>query len=127
MMKVENGVTYYSIGEVGEMIEKSPYTIKMWFAAKKYAAESGEITNVPLHKLPEPRRDLDITKSRFWSEEEVMQLKEFSTLIRRGDLAFYNRGHSWGDRGKMIQERYDLKEAIKNETGEDVDKLLEAK
>ena len=127
MMKVENGVTYYSIGEVGEMIEKSPYTIKMWFAAKKYAAENNILTNVPLEALPKPRRDLDVTKSRFWSEDEVEQLRVFSTLIRRGDLAFYNRGHSWGDRGKMIQERYDLKEAIKNETGEDVDKLLEAK
>ena len=126
-MKVDDGVNFYSIGEVGEMVGKSPYTLKMWFAAKKYAAENSILTNVPLEALPEPRRDLDVTKSRFWSEDEVEQLRVFSTLIRRGDLAFYNRGHSWGDRGKMIQERYDLKEAIKNETGDDVDKLLEVK
>lgn len=122
-MKIIDGVEFYSISEVSEMVGRSHSTIsRVWYGARDYAIENG--IHFPF-KLPEFRQDLDGRQTRYWDKEGVEALIEFRDNIRSGDLSFYNEKNMWGARGKKIAERKEFKDAVKQELNIDIDELEE--
>lgn len=129
-MLIVDGVEYYSQFEVAKKIERSYSGIKTWYDAIEFARENNadpknEYIEVVLPELPTPRRDLDDRTTRYWTNEQIEQLIIFRDSIKRGDLAFYNRQKMWGERGARIQDKIDFKQLVEQETGEDINKLLE--
>ena len=54
--------------------------------------------------------------SRYYTEEQVEEIREFSNSIKRGDLAEFNR-KKWGKRGEEIKKRRMKKITIKERHG----------
>lgn len=88
-MKIVNGTEYFTVGEVGQKIGRTPQTIINWYNWKD------EFGNK--HDLPEPRRDLDKLRRRFFTGADIVLLEAFRDSIQYGDLAEYNRS-KWGKR-----------------------------
>lgn len=124
-MKIVDGVEFYSISEVTEMVGRSNSTIsRVWYGARDYANEEG--LHFPF-KLPEYRQDLDGRQTRYWSKDGVEELIQFRDNIRSGDLSFYNEKNMWGERGKRIAERREFKETVQMELDINIDELGDVK
>ena len=122
-MREIDGVKYYRISEVCQMVERSQSTIiRVWYGAAEYAAENN--IHFPLF-LPAYRTDQDKKGTRYWSEEAVAKLIKFRDSIRPGDLAFYNRTHMWGGNYKITKERKEFKEQITELAGESLEEIMD--
>ncbi|KXZ39464.1 hypothetical protein SAMN05661008_00349 [Alkalithermobacter thermoalcaliphilus JW-YL-7 = DSM 7308] len=107
-MRIIDNIQYYTTTDVAKEVGKSQQTIWLW---DKYSNEL-EARNEP-RLIPVP---LWHNNSRYYTAEQVEEIKEFSNNIKRGDLARFNR-EKWGKRGKEIKKRMAEKNKIK-----DVDK-----
>lgn len=76
----------YKIGQVAKLIGKSAQTIRLWYKAE--AEGKGLSSTNPVKKLPEPTRGKG--GHRYFSEEDVKQLKDYSENIERGSMAKFN-------------------------------------
>lgn len=122
-MREIDGVKYYRISEVCQMVERSQSTIiRVWYGAAEYAAENN--IHFPLF-LPAYRTDQDKKGTRYWSEEAVAKLIKFRDSIRPGDLAFYNRIHMWGGNYKITKEKKEFKEQISELAGESLEEIMD--
>lgn len=122
-MREIDGVKYYRISEVCQMVERSQSTIiRVWYGAAEYAAENN--IHFPLF-LPAYRTDQDKKGTRYWSEEAVEKLIKFRDSIRPGDLAFYNRIHMWGGNYKITKEKKEFKEQISELAGEYLEEIMD--
>ena len=122
-MREIDGVKYYRISEVCQMVERSQSTIiRVWYGAAEYAAENN--IHFPLF-LPAYRTDQDKKGTRYWSEEAVEKLIKFRDSIRPGDLAFYNRIHMWGGNYKITKEKKEFKEQISELAGESLEEIMD--
>ena len=122
-MREIDGVKYYRISEVCQMVERSQSTIiRVWYGAAEYAADNN--IHFPLF-LPAYRTDQDKKGTRYWSEEAVEKLIKFRDSIRPGDLAFYNRTHMWGGNYKITKERKEFKEKISELAGESLEEIMD--
>jgi hypothetical protein len=93
-MKVVEGVTYYTIGEVAKKITRRTQTIKNWY---EYAeAQEGKLE----HPLPEVYQNLDSRSTRFFKECDIEMIIKFRDNIQYGQLADTNRA-KWGERGQQ--------------------------
>lgn len=95
-MKVVDGVTYLTIGEVSKMIDRSAQTIKNWYKWAKLNNEE--------NSLPPYRRDLDAKGTYYFAEQDVQKLIEFRDSISYGQMSDFNVSR-WGQRGKEIEAR----------------------
>ena len=122
-MREIDGVKYYRISEVCQMVERSQSTIiRVWYGAAEYAAENN--IHFPLF-LPAYSTDQEKKGTRDWSEEAVAKLIKFRDSIRSGDLAFYNRTHMWGGNYKITKERKEFKEQITELAGESLEEIMD--
>jgi len=96
MPRTVNGQLYYSIGEVAEIVGKSIQTIRLWDVWSDEREEEGQERFIP-KPLRLTNRDV-----RYWNDEDIAQIQEFSDSIRYGSLSKYNR-RRWGERGKNIK------------------------
>ena len=91
-MKVIEGTDFYTITEVAKKLGVSISTIRNW---EDYEKEVGyEI-------LPQPRRDLDKTGTRYYTHDAISKFQEFQGSIEYGSLAIVSR-KKWGKRGENI-------------------------
>lgn len=109
-MKIVNDVEYFSGKDVSNMLDRSYSTIRYWYDAKKYYEENCDEIPEVLKLLPEPKRDLDTLKTRYWNNSDIKKLKKVRDSIKRGDLSEYGRNFVWGKRGKVMNENKRLKE-----------------
>ena len=82
----------HTAGEVSVMVGKSKQTIVNW---DKYSAE---LESRGLQRLI-PRPEL-VAGTRYWTTEQVEEIKKFSKSIVYGLMAEYNR-YKWGKRGSV--------------------------
>ena len=86
-MRVIDNIIYYTIGEVGKIISRSPQTIKNWM--EWYIEQPEEVKN--LHPLPAFKRDIGFRGTRHVAKEDVPLLVKFMANITYGKLAETNR------------------------------------
>ena len=91
-MKIVDGIDLYTISEVAKELGVCISTIRNW---EDYEKELG------YQCLPQPRRDLDKKGSRYYSREDIGNLKKFRDGIEYGTIAIASR-KKWGERGKHI-------------------------
>lgn len=99
-MKVKDGVEYLKIGEVAELLERSPQTIKIWYEWYNEQPEEYRKEN----PFPEVRQDLDRRGTRYYRRDQSHLLSKFKDEIGYGDLAEVTR-EKWGERGQRIKRR----------------------
>ncbi len=87
-MKVDSNINYFSITEVCQRLGVTRQTILNW---EEYAKSHPEVI------LPNPRRNFDLKNSRYYTEEQIEQLREFQKTIKYGQMAEINR-KKWGKR-----------------------------
>jgi len=93
-MRLENGVNYLTIGEVSEIIRRSPSTIKNWYEWYELQ-DSAERAKAP---LPEMHNDLDAKGTRYFREDQVKLFEVFKEGRKYGKMATVSRT-KWGQRG----------------------------
>jgi len=100
-MRIINGVEHFTTGDVSALVGKSRLTITNW---DKYSdmLEKGQGDRL----IPKP---LKVNGIRYWTEEQVERIKEFSETMERGTMSYFNREKMWGQRGKKIQDRLKVK------------------
>lgn len=94
-MKTVDGVKYFTIGEVSNMIGRTAQTIKNWY---QYEAETDE------NLLPEPNREIDAKRTYYFKESDIVKLEQFRDSIKYGTMAEFN-ARKWGARGQSIIDR----------------------
>lgn len=90
-MRLIDGKKYYTIGEVGKLIQRSPQTIKNWL--EWYIEQPKDIQQES--PLPIFRQDIGFRKTRFIDEQGIELLKSFKGDISYGKLAENSR-KKWG-------------------------------
>lgn len=118
-MIINNKVNYYTIGEAAQMVGRGVQTLKLWLKAKQYADDNHILVNIP--PLPIAKRDLDAKKTRYYTLDQIDMFINFRDSVGRGELSFYNKEKSWGERGRIMREKGEFKQAIKEDIGEDID------
>ena len=98
-MKVKDGVEYLKIGEVADILGRSPQTIKIWYEWFEKQPEEYKEQN----PFPEVRQDLDKRGTRYYRKDEIDYLLEFKQELGYGDITEITRD-KWGERGKRIKE-----------------------
>ena len=105
-MKLIDKVEYYTVTEVAKQVDRSVSTILNWYDAEQYAKENG--IEFP-EGLPKIHRDFDKKGTRYWTEKDIENIKQFRDSVVSGSLSFYSR-KLWGERGRRIQENIDSKQ-----------------
>lgn len=99
-MKKHKGVEYLKIGEVAELVDRSPLTIKNWYEWYDQQSDEYKVNN----PFPEVRQDLDARHTRYYRADQVHLLIEFRDNLEYGDIAELSR-EKWGERGEKIKRR----------------------
>lgn len=86
----------YKIGEAAKFIGKTVQTINLWYAIEKDMPEL-----LPC-ALPAGEK---INGIRYFTLDEMQLLELFSSKVKRGMFAKYNRKNKWGVRGEEISAR----------------------
>ena len=84
-MKILDGVKYFSIGEVGALINRSPQMIRLWDVWSTEREEQGLERFIPKPVI------LDNTKTRYWDEFEIGVLMQFADYKKQGILKDYSK------------------------------------
>lgn len=84
-IKTLNNIKYYSSTEVANLIGKSRQTIVNW---DKYSYELEAQGKKRL--IPSPLR-IRKNKNRYWSKEQIEEIRHFRDNIKHGDMAVFNR------------------------------------
>ena len=72
----------YNANEVCEKLEITTWTLTNWYQWQRISLEDGTL-NEPV--LPEPIKEVSSKgQPRMWSEEQLLELKEFQKQIVRG-------------------------------------------
>lgn len=87
-MRVEDGTTYLSIGDIARELGVTTLTIKRWI---QWGEENGI-------EMPE-RYYFGAKKTRYFTTDATEQLREFKANRTHGDMAEFSR-QFWGKRGK---------------------------
>lgn len=87
-MKIINGEEYLKIGEVAELIDRSPLTIKNWY---EWAEQ-----NDCLYLLPDMER-VGVRQIRYYKRDQITKLLDFRDSIKYGTMSDFNQD-KWGDR-----------------------------
>ncbi|MFB6468685.1 hypothetical protein ACE38V_18130 [Cytobacillus sp. Hz8] len=104
-MRVIDGRRYYTTGDLGAYIKRSPATIAQWCKYSDRLAESGKE-----RLIPEP---LVINGQRLFTTEQALTVKEFAESKNKyGLMSEFNR-QRLGARGKEIEKRVREKEQEK--------------
>lgn len=84
-MKIINNKKYYTAKEVGMLIKRSHLTIHLWDIWSRELEKRGEKRFIP--------KPLTLGKQniRYWSEDQIEEIKRFVQNIKRGDLAEFSR------------------------------------
>lgn len=88
-MKVIDGVKYYTSREVASFVGRSRQTVVNWDKYSEELAERGE-----KRLIPKPIR-IGKNNNRYWTEEQILEIKEFRDNLKNGDMAEFNR-RLWG-------------------------------
>lgn len=94
---VTDGVEYYSIGTVAELVGKSVQTIRLWDSWSEDLASNGSERLIPAsHRIGK-------NKTRCWTEDEIQQIVEFSKNLKYGDIAPLSRTR-WGEKSNNLKQ-----------------------
>lgn len=99
-MRIIDGEELYTTGDVAKLVGRSNQTINIWY---KY---SESIRDYKMKHDPVMPKCKKINGIKYWSEEQLTQIKNFAKSIKRGSISQYTREKCWGKRGKEIQKRY---------------------
>lgn len=111
----KEGVTYYSIGQVAEMTDKSVQTVRLWCEWSDAQEEEGKPRFVP-----KPRTDLDERGTRYFHEKDIPAIIKFSKNVPYGLMSPYNRKR-WGERGKHVTIDKSMERMVKEGRKEEPD------
>ena len=98
---------FISIREAAYIVDISETTLKRWYKWYK----NDEYKKPANLKLPNYYY-LDARRTKFFRSQDIEKLKEFKTKINgehKGAMAEFNCKEAWGNRGKEIAERKELK------------------
>lgn len=94
---VINGVEYYSVSTIATVVNRSVQTIRLWDDYSNELEERGDP-----RLIPKPTR-IGKKNSRGWTEDQVVEILEFSKSISYGDIAEFSRKR-WGERGDTVSK-----------------------
>lgn len=114
--KVIDGVEYYKVGTVAEIVGKSRQTIQLWDTYSDELDQEGKIRLIPKSTR------LGGNGIRCWTSLEIDEIIEFSNNVKYGDLSTFNRAR-WGIRGEnVVQDRSTEARKQRQEYRNNVDK-----
>lgn len=108
-MRIINGEELYTTGDVAKLVNRSTQTINIWY---KY---SESIRDYKMKYDPVMPRCKKINRIKYWTEDQLAQIKNFAKSIKRGSISQYTREKCWGKRGQEIKKRYIEKREIEIE------------
>jgi len=92
---VLNGIEYYRIGKVSQIVGKSVQTIKLWDKWSDDLATNGSERLIPASFRYGGQG------VRYWTEEDIEKINNFSKSIKYGDMAKFSRTR-WGIRAETF-------------------------
>lgn len=109
-MRIIDGQRYFTTGDLGAYVNRSPATIAQWCKYNDILSDNGKE-----RLIPEP---LVINGQRLFTTEQALAVKEFAELKNKyGLMAEYNR-ERLGKRGKEIEKRVKAREQEQEEKKE---------
>lgn len=96
------------IGKVAEILDRSPLTIKRWYAWQEEFGPNPTLGELPTMHRKGPRMD------RYFDSEDIPKLIHFRDQLKLnpGIMKEFNRRFK-GENGKLTQERAEFKELLR--------------
>lgn len=99
-LRIVDGKELYTTGDIAKLVDRSTQTINIWY---KY---SELIRDYKRKHDPVMPKCTKINGIKYWTKDQLIQIKSFASSIRRGSISQYTREKCWGKRGREIQKRY---------------------